>query len=297
MSAAAKLAILKKRAAFLQKARQFFIDRGLLEVDVPILNKFAPIDRHIEVLEIPQVGFLHTSPEYGIKKLLSEVNTDVFQISHVFRKGEKGKNHNPEFTMIEWYRLSVDFFTYIDEVIEFIELFLGSLKTDHITYDQAFKKFANIDSITPISLKSCLDAHEISYTEQVNLLDLVYTHIIEPNLGKEGLTVIYDFPKDQAALAKTYHNGKEEKARRFEIYYKGCELANGYDELGDKTILEKRLKDEAEHYKANFGKTLEIDPDILEAMDGFPECCGVAIGFDRLLMKALNIDSIQKLLP
>lgn len=297
MSAEHKLKILKERALLFQRCRSFFEERGILEVDVPALNPYAPIDRHIEVMEVENFGFLHTSPEYGIKTLLSFLRKDLFQISHVFRKNEKGRLHNPEFTMVEWYRVSMDYFDYIEEVLDFCSLFVGKKKKHFLTYDNAFKIYANIDSITPINLESSLRKNNISYSKDTDLKDLVHTHLIEPNLGKEGFTILYDYPKEEAALAKTYYNGTKEVAKRFEVYYQGIELANGYDELSDPKILKERLEKESISYQQNFQKNLLVNPALIKAMEDFPDCCGVAVGFDRLLMLRLGLNSIEETLP
>lgn len=294
-----QLNLLKTRALFFKKVRDFFEKKDVLEVDVPILNSFAPIDRHIEVMEVKDAGFLHTSPEYGIKILLSTIKHDVFQMSHVFRKEEKGSLHNPEFTMVEWYRLSSNYFSFIEEVLDFCELFLGAQKRSHITYHEAFLKYADIDvsSATPQDYEKVLIKKGISFSPSVDKKDLVLTSLIEPHLGSNELTVFFDYPKQEAALAKTYDNGTMEVAKRFEIYFKGIELANGYDELSDGIILKDRLEKESLSYLKNFDKKLEVDKRLIMAMEDFPECCGVAVGFDRLLMLNLGLNSIQDVLP
>lgn len=289
---------LETRALFFRKVREYFRKKNVLEVDVPILNPYAPIDRHIEVIKT-SCGYLHTSPEYGIKILLSKIQRDMFAMSHVFRKNEKGALHNQEFTMVEWYRLSKEYFSFIEEVLDFCLLFLGSRNKTFITYDDAFLQYAAIDLETAQEkdFGEALENKNISYSDKVDLKDLVLTSIIEPQFTKENLTVLFDYPKEEAALAKTYHNGKKIVAKRFEIYCQGVELANGYDELADKNILKERLENESVLYQKNFQTKLEIDPALLNAMSTFPQCCGVAVGFDRLLMLHLQKKSIQEILP
>lgn len=298
MNTLAERKALETRALFFQKVREFFQQKNILEVDVPILNPFAPIDRYIEVMQVSS-GFLHTSPEYGIKILLSKIQRDVFQMSHVFRKNEKGSIHNEEFMMVEWYRLSYEYFSFIEEVLDFCALFLGLRNKDFLSYDKAFLKYAkiNLETATEKDFILALKKKKINYSKKADLQDLVLTHLIEPQFDKNNLTVLLDYPKEQAALAKTYHNGEKVVAKRFEIYCEGIELANGYDELVSKDILKKRLDNESKFYQENFHQKLEVDPLLLKAMETFPDCCGVAVGFDRLLMLYLQEDSIQKVLP
>lgn len=296
--------ILKDRALMLKEARSFFFTHHILEVDVPALNPYPPIDTHIEVMQLTEnKGYLHTSPEYGMKRLLCSDIGSIYQISHVFRKNEIGKLHNPEFTMVEWYVLNIEYTQFIKHVIQFIELFLGKLEIEYLTFQKAFLKHSNIhfETASLDSLKNALEEKNIYFDptwEKKILLDLILTHLVEPNLGKGSLTILYDYPKEQAALAKTYVNDGKVVAKRFEIYYKGIELANGYDELAPVDEYRSRLENEKVNYLQKFNQDLPLDEYFLKQMQsGLPSCCGVAVGFDRLLMIRHHLSSIHEVLP
>ncbi|MES2199375.1 MAG: EF-P lysine aminoacylase EpmA [Chlamydiota bacterium] len=309
MSAESKIDNLKDRALFLQKARSFFFERNFLEVDTPILSKTAPIDEHIEIMTVSlgegKFGYLHSSPEYAMKRLLCMGSGDIFQISHVFRQGEVGSLHNPEFTMAEWYRTNISFPSFIEETVEFIQLFLGPIPFSQISYKEAFRLFANIDSTQASTqeLLQCAKDHGIDLSsktelEKDTLLHLLMGFVIEPHLGQNVITVLTDYPASQAALAETEEKDGELVAKRFEIYYQGIELANGYLELTDAKKQELRLL-EANQKRIQGGKSeLPIDVNFLKALEkGLPPCCGVAVGFDRLLFLKNKAISLQEILP
>ena len=227
-----------------QKARAFFSERKVMEVDCPALSQRACIDLHIDVMNVTlknnQIGYLHTSPEYGMKRLLSAGIGDIYQISHVFRDGEIGPFHNPEFTMVEWYRLGMSFEEMISETLDFIRLFLGNLSHRTMHYRQLLKYFLKIDYLTASfsELLECAKANQIDLPREAlmwdrdTLLQLLVSFLIEPHLGDQELFVLSYFPASQAALSKTIDfPDQEQVACRFEIYYKGIELANGYHEL------------------------------------------------------------------
>jgi lysyl-tRNA synthetase class 2 len=309
MSAESKIVSLKDRALFLQKARSFFFDRQVLEVDTPLLSKTAPIDEHIEIMSVSlgdgKLGYLHSSPEYAMKRLLSLGSGDIFQISHVFRQGEFGSLHNPEFTMVEWYRIGFSFSSFIKETIEFVQLFLGPISFIELSYRQAFQLFAHIDpsKASIEELLQCIKDHHIYLSSQIKhdkdtLLHLLMGFVIEPHLGKNNLTVLTDYPASQAALAQTEEKEGELVAKRFEIYYQGIELANGYLELTDAKKQKLRLM-EANQKRVQGGKCeLPLDMHFLAALEkGIPPCCGVAVGFDRLLLLKNKASSLDEVLP
>ncbi len=282
----------------LARVRTFFAEREVLEVDTPILSHAAPIDIHNEVMEVQtqEKGYLHTSAEYAMKRLLVQGSGDIYQLSHVFRAGESGRLHNPEFTMIEWYRVGVPLQFLIDETLDLIHLFLDRIPVQYHTYAQAFEKFVGIDyrSATPDDLKRITT--EPQFKDKDTLLHFIMAFIIEPQL--KGLHIIYDFPPPQAALAQLRTTSEGVVAERFEIYFDGIELANGFHELTDP--LEQRLRfihSNEERHK--LGKTvLPIDEHFLTALEqGLPDSCGVAVGFDRLLMLHLKKESISEILP
>ncbi len=302
--------MLRDRGACLAKARDFFASRGILEVDTPLLQRFSPVDEYIEVFCVEMdeavTGFLHTSPEYAMKRLLCEGIGDIYQLGHVFRKGECGALHHPEFTMAEWYRVGADYHTFIQETADFITLFLGKLQLEVLPYREALKRYANIDYLwaTEAEIRQALRAHgvalhgEESSWKKKELLHALLSFIVEPQLGRNGLTVLYEYPPCEAALAHTLQKEEEMVAERFEIYYKGVELANGYHELGDPLELRRRFK-EANVARIEKGKKpLPIDELFLKALErGFPCCCGVAVGFDRLMLLRLSATHLQEVLP
>jgi len=309
MSAASKIAMLKDRALFLQKARSFFVERGVLEVDTPILSKAAPIDEHIDIMSVDLgsncTGYLHSSPEYAMKRLLCMGMPDIFQIGHVFRQQEVGALHNPEFTMAEWYRLGVSYEDFIAETIEFVRLFLGNLPWATLTYKEAFLRFAGIDPfeacISDLLLcaqKSGLEPPSGIRDDKDRLLHFLLGFVVEPNLGIDSLLILTDYPVSMAALAATEEKNGEVVAKRFEIYYKGIELGNGYLELTDAEKQKERLL-ESNQKRMEAGKSsLPVDLHFIEALFlGLPPCCGVAVGFDRLLLLKNKVPSLKEVLP
>lgn len=304
-----KLAFLRDRGAMLHTSRAFFAQRNILEVDCPALSSSAPIDLHIEVMKVildhKQTGYLHTSPEYGMKRLLSIGIGDIYQISHVFRQGEIGPLHNPEFTMTEWYRCGFSFDQMIEETLCYIRLFLGSLPSEALFYKDAFKQYLNIDYtlLTQSDLYILAKEHGVSEDacgwDKDTLLQFLMSIAIEPYLGKNGLLVLLHFPASQSALAKTIRlpHG-EEIACRFEVYFHGIELANGYHELTDALEQQKRFE-QTNTARIKAGKEiLKTDKNFLQALhEGLPNCCGVAVGFDRLMLLRNEQSSLENILP
>lgn len=308
MSPESRIQNLKDRACMLSKVRSFFSLKNILEVDTPILSHSAPIDEHIDIMSVNlqgSTGYLHSSPEYAMKRLLSLGIGDIFQLSHVFRLGEVGRFHNPEFTMIEWYRTSLSFEAFIEETVELVRLFIGSYPYKYISYRNAFLKYAHIDYLNASvqDLLNCASSHGINLSSPSSwdldsLLQLLMGSVIEPNLGKEEITVLWDYPSSQAALAKTEQKGEEKVAKRFELYFQGIELANGYLELTEAKEQKSRFLHSNEKRIMAGKPSLPIDELFLSALEkGFPECCGVAVGFDRLLMLKQNAASLKEILP
>ncbi len=273
-----------------QIVRLFFDKRGVLEVDCPALSPYASIDPHIDVMQVNGCGYLHTSPEYAMKRLLAEGAPDIFQMSHVFRKEEKGSFHSPEFTMIEWYRLNLKEAEFQQETIDLISLFIGPSPLHKLSYHEAFLKFTGLD----ISSASPSDYLELAKRNGLDIgeRNFLWGTLVEPHFT--SLTMIIDFPAEDAALAKV-ENGV---AKRFEIYFRGVELANGYHELQDPVDQKRRLV-QSEKERQKLGKPpLPRDLNFLQALEkGLPECFGVAVGFDRLMMLRLNQSDITNVLP
>lgn len=290
----------------LSKARHFFHSRNILEVDCPLITKEASVDAHIDLIEVidgSSKRYLHTSPEYAMKRLLAEGIGDIYQLGHVFRKGEYSNKHNPEFTMAEWYRIGISYEEMIAETVDFVRLFLGDLPSRILSYRDLFQHYlhidyvsANVDTLYDLLLQHHIEPYPgVKEEGKDALLNLLLGSLIEPHLGKGELLVLAYYPHTQAALAKTVQRGDETAAERFEIYYQGIELANGYHELADAKEQRKRLE-EANSFREQLGKeTLPIDEKFLAALEkGLPDCCGVAVGFDRLMMirNASNIDGV-----
>ncbi len=267
----------------LKKVREFFEMRQVLEVDVPLLSKTASIDEHIDLIQLSccgKRGYLHSSPEYGMKRLLAEGIEDIYQLSHVFRNEEVGERHQPEFMMAEWYRIGFSLEEMIEETLAFISLFLDQPLDEILTYDEAFLKYANVS------------------WEEVSDRDHHFAFHVEPKLGQRGFAVLKEYPAADAALAQTRWNGEKEVAMRFEVLYKGVELANGYLELTDPQEQKRRLF-EANRRREKLGKeSYPLDTAFLKALEtGIPDCMGVAVGIDRLMMLRHGCDHIDEVIP
>lgn len=292
-----KIDLLKTRAAALKKARQFFDDKGYIEVDCPSLVKRATIDQHIDPIET-ELGFLHTSPEYLMKRLVASGMEKIYQISHVFRKGELGKKHNPEFTMVEWYHVGLSFEKMIEESLNFVQSFLGSFEIKIISYQNLFTEFLLVDPFNSSiqDLQKAAELHQVSMNVPLDFdgwLNLLFSCVIEPNMLPNIYYVVTDFPPTQAALSKIV----QKRAKRFEIFFQRMELANGYFELTDHDELTKRFERE-NFFREQLGKkAYPLDEKFIHATKSLPDCSGVSVGFDRLMMLANNQESIDSVLP
>lgn len=300
-----ELNILIDRANMMAQARAFFHARSVIEVDCPVITQGSPIDEHIDPMAVVDgngLRYLITSPEYGMKRLIAAGSGDIYQLGHVFRQGESSPKHNPEFTMAEWYRLGLSFEGMIQETLDFIEIFLGPQKRESITYREALKKYAGIDYVHASTQELYNLLVEKGISPYVGVLDegkdavlnLLIGALVEPHLGNDGLCALTHYPATQAALALTAMHGDEHVAERFEVYYHGIELANGYHELGDSTEQHGRFV-ASNAKRVSHGKpSLPIDTFFLDALGNLPPCCGVAVGFDRLMMlrHRATIDSV-----
>lgn len=292
----------------LAEVRIFFAQRHVLEVDTPILSHSAPIDTHIDVMTLHLTdgtrAYLHTSPEYALKRILADHPIDIYQLCHVFREGESSDRHNPEFTMIEWYRMGFSLQQLIEETLHLIELFLGRRQPTLLSYRDLFLQFVGIDPFqtTSTELRQKALSLGIPLPDSAASWDIdTWLHyymsfFLEPRL--QGLYVIHAFPASQAALARLRQEQSYSVADRFEIFFNGIELANGFHELTDPIEQRKRLE-KANHERELIGKPpLPIDEYFLSALEkGLPDCCGVAAGFDRLLILQQNASSIKDVFP
>ncbi len=306
----ATLDMLRLRARVLQTTRSFFLARGVLEVETPILSHACASDRHIESLQSRVAGaaaFLNTSPEFTMKRLLAAYAEPMFQICKVFREDELGPWHNPEFSMLEWYRPGLDLGALMDEVQQLITV----LDTRHapeftrLTYRDAFERAVgfNPHQVTAAECRACAQAHAIDCPVGLNddvdeWLDWLLTQLVLPALPKHSYTFIYEYPATQCALAKISRNpAGDAVAQRFELVYGELELANGYDELQDAAEQVARFQADNAARLALGQAPAVIDQHLLAALaHGLPETCGVALGLDRLLMVLCGAQCIEEVL-
>jgi elongation factor P--(R)-beta-lysine ligase len=306
----ASIDAIKVRARMLQSLRAFFAEQSVLEVETPVLSQAAITDPHLQSFStefLNQRYYLHTSPEFFMKRLLASGSGDIYQVCKVFRDDEQGKNHNPEFTMLEWYRLDFDHHQLMDEVENFLHQSLKALSSridgqsvTRISYQQAFLDTLGIDPLdTHINaLKNITEQNNIAIpvgmSEQNKdmWLDWLMTQAIAPAFSKQGFTFLYDYPASQAALAKISETDSR-VAHRFEVFFGELELANGFYELTDAVEQEQRFNDENKKRVELNMPEMPVDENLLAALDaGLPECSGVAIGLDRLLMVLLEKNDI-----
>jgi lysyl-tRNA synthetase class 2 len=251
--------------------------------------------------------FLQTSPEFAMKRLLAEDSGPIYYLGKAFRKGEVGRQHNPEFTIVEWYRPGWDHFQLIEEVDQLFQTLLGSGPAKKTTYTALFQEYFNIHPhlATAESLQAIASQKgwigNTTLLDKDNLLDLLMTHGIEPYIGQTEPLVVIDYPASQASLSKirTIDDPSEHQvAERFEFYYRGLELANGYHELLCADEQQQRFENDLRK-RASLGlDQLPIDHELLGAMrKGLPPCAGVAVGMDRLLMIKQNQSKIAKVIP
>ncbi len=285
-SLASNRGTLQERAALFAQIRNFFSKRGVLEVDTLLLRPTPPIDAHIEIMRVDmgqgKWGYLHSSPEYELKKILAAGSGDLYQLSHVFRAEEEGPLHSGEFTMLEWYRVGMNLPAFISETVELISLVLKKPLSATYTYNEAFSHFAGLDMYDDLTPHLTHFNEGASSWDRDTQLNLLFSHLVEPHL--QGLTVITEFPGSQAALAKKELVDGKEIARRFEIYYRGIELANGFDELNSSSEQRARLEEENQK-RIDLGRNpLPLDEEFVACLDHLPDCCGVAVGVDRLAM-------------
>ncbi|WP_288131735.1 EF-P lysine aminoacylase EpmA [Microbulbifer sp.] len=307
----ASLENLRRRATLLADIRRFFSERQVLEMEVPILSRRATSDPHIDSITAECSGepaFLATSPEFGLKRLLAAGIGDCYYLGKAFRNGEAGGRHNPEFTMLEWYRVGWDDHRLMIEVGELLSWLLRISRVHSCSYRTLFLEHLGLDPhrATLRELSDCVAYNlELSFepVDKDECLDLLMSHHIEPNMdmgGKPGITLVYDFPASQAALARVEEDEHGVPvARRFEAYVGGMELANGYWELTDAREQLRRFEAD-QRYRAENGKPVNpFEERLVQALEsgmpsGMPECAGVALGVDRLLMLACGASRIDE---
>jgi elongation factor P--(R)-beta-lysine ligase len=303
---AASLATLARRAELLATLRGFFAERAVLEVETPLLASHGVTDPALEPLVVPAGAalpgprFLQTSPEYAMKRLLAAGSGPIYQLSRAFRDGESGPRHNPEFTLLEWYRPGLDHHQLMDEVAALLERCLERGGWRKVRYGALFREHLDLDPHrAPVEAlaalaRARLDVGELAL-DRDGWLDLLLSHCIEPAL--EGIVCVYDYPASQAALARVNDSGPVPVAERFECYVDGLELANGYHELTDPAEQRRRFAADNARRRAQGLAERDPDPRLLAALDaGLPACSGVALGVDRLLLAATGAGTIDAVL-
>lgn len=307
----ANLDALRLRAAMLQAVRDYFARTGALEVETPSLVRAAVTDVHLESLRVVDdaaggrtAGFLHTSPEYAMKRLLCDGAPDIYQVCRAFRAGERGGRHNPEFTMIEWYRLGIDHHGLMRDVDALIRSVLAPClecgPSDHVTYRAACERSLGVDPLhAPLpELIAALSRVGVALPESMRdttdrdeVLDLALGTVVAESFARDRVTFMYDFPASQAALAQAHG----EVAARFEAFWGPLELANGFHELGDAAEQRARFAADQGRRRERGQPDRAMDERFLGALEhGLPACAGVALGFDRLVMVAAGAQQIDQ---
>ncbi len=295
----ADLKNLHARADVLKIIRDFFHARGVIEVETPLMCHTSVTDTFIQSVpalfqsqsnETEQRYYLQTSPEYAMKRLLAAGSDAIYQISKAFRQGDVGRFHNPEFTIMEWYRPGFDHHDLMDEMDDLLQLILKKPAAERKSYADIFMEHLHINphEASLDTLIACADTHHLSIADDISdcdtWLQILMSECIEPTIGRDRPCFIYDFPTSQAALARI-RPGNPPVASRFEVYFRGIELANGFHELQDAKEQRQRFeKNLLERKKLGF-PILPIDELFLSALiHGLPDCAGVALGIDRLIM-------------
>lgn len=307
---------LQLRAQALQNIRQFFLKKAVLEVETPLMSHAVGTDpqlafftTHYVAAPVRQTLFLQTSPEFAMKRLLAAGSGSIYQICKAFRNGESGRFHNPEFTLLEWYRVGFSLPMLMDEIAELItelfEQFHGSLVgVQRLSYQRVFEQYTGLNSLCfhyedycrYALAQQCPEAVSLCGEDHVLWLDFIFSHHIQPHLGKNCLCMVYDYPACQSSLAKISQNNPQ-VVERVELFIDGIELGNGYGELTDAKEQAKRFEKEIAFRQQNKLPESVKDQRLIDALTaGLPECSGVAIGLDRLLMVLSKNRSIEDVL-
>lgn len=301
------------RDALLRKLRQFFHERDFIEVDTPLLSADVVVDQHLEPFGVdvpsgcegPRKMWLQTSPEFAMKRLMASGGEAIYQVTHAFRKEEQGPLHNPEFTMVEWYRRGHDMVTGMQLLSDLADALLGRGQAELMTYQAAFERYAGVNphsaqtsALADVARqRGVVIPESLSPADRDAWLNLLLVELVEPHLGRPRPMIIYDYPASQAALARV-RPGPPAVAERFELYVDSIELANGYHELLDVEVLRQRNR-ENNCRRATQGKpVLPEESRLLAAMEaGLPACAGVAMGFDRVVMLAAGAKDLSAVMP
>lgn len=299
------VAALKARARLNRTIRAFFDEREVMEVEVPLLARHFVTDPFLEPVTADNAGqrlYLQSSPEYALKRLLAQFECSVYALGKAFRAGECGSRHNPEFTLLEWYRPGWDDRQLMREVAELVTRVMPALPVTYLSYRDWFERELGVNphTATLAELESIASRYiniEPQGLRRDDWLDLLITHELEPRLPA-GLVFVYDYPASQAALARIEPDAADQPvARRFEAFFDGMELANGYWELTDPAEQRRRFERDRQTRRDMGAPDYAIDEYLMAALEsGLPECAGVALGVDRLLMRLLGEDRIERVL-
>jgi lysyl-tRNA synthetase class 2 len=306
----ATLELLHARAAMLARIRAYFAAQGVPEVQTPVLSGAAVSDPEIESIAAAPAGgtrqFLQTSPEYAMKRLIAAGFGDCYQVCPVFRDGESGRLHNPEFTMVEWYRLDFGVGEMQHDVDRLLRVACAELRSfppaRHVSYRDAVRDGSGVDSVTDDvpAIRAALAKRGIEPVradawDRDQWLDLLMGALVGPALGHDAPVFVEDYPPSQAALARlrALPDGSA-VAERFELYVDGLELANGFRELPDALVQRRRFEQDQEMRRRRGLAVRPLDEQLLAALaHGLPDCAGVALGFDRLVMTAHRLPSLN----
>ncbi len=309
---AAPVQALRQRACQLTYLRDFFTGRGVLEVETPVLARHGVTDLHLdsiaaEMSPVPGCrqtrGWLQTSPEFHMKRLLAAGSGAIYQVFRAFRDGERGGRHNPEFSLLEWYRPGLSDVDLMEEVADLVCGWLACERPQTLSYRDAMQRYAGLDPFTAADdvLATCCEpwvgASIAAELGRDGCLELLMSHVVEPALQAQPPTFIVEYPASQAALARVSSKDGHQVAHRFELYVAGIELCNGYWELTD--AIEQRRRFEADNAaRVAAGKPpMPVDEALLAALAaGMPDCAGVALGLDRLLMLKLGVERIDEVI-
>jgi len=305
----ASWSVLRSRAALLRTLREFFHQRGFLEVETPILSADVVVDRHLEPFPVDIAAgrgarrmWLQTSPEFGMKRLMAAGGEAIYQVTRAFRQSEQGPRHNPEFTIVEWYRRGDGLVEGMRFLGELCEALLGLGPAERLSYQAAFERHAGVDPHTAdipcfkdiATRRGMTPPASMDAADRDLWLDLLLVELVEPNLGRDRPVIVYDYPASQSALAHV-RPGPPAVAERFELYVRGIELANGYHELLDAGVLRERNRMNNAARRVEGKPALPEESRLLAAMDqGLPACAGVALGFDRVVMLATGAESLDE---
>jgi len=309
----ASLAALRARAELNAKIRAYFASQNVLEVETPLLAAAATLDPNIEPLQtvcsaVNHPLYLQTSPEYAMKRLLAAGSGSIYQLGKAFRDDACARRHNPEFTLLEWYRVDFDWRELVDDVAAITRLSLGDLPLTLISYGDLFEQHLDINPHRAAADELANIARDIfdlgfETADRDTWLNLLFAAVIEPTLGfdengEKELCIVFDYPASQAALARIVDDANGDcVAQRFEVFVNGMELANGYQELTDANEQRQRFTQEQQLRGEKGLPMRDSDARLIAALEnGLPSCSGIALGVDRLLMLQLGVESIEQVL-